>query len=90
MPVGDEQPRGFQVQAFSSSDPDLPSHQVDAGHHFGDRMLDLEACVHLEKIEMAVFVEQELDRPGIGVADTLRHDNGCRGHLLPNGRRHRQ
>ena len=32
-------------------------------------MLDLQPRVHLEEIEPAVLVEQELDRAGVGVAD---------------------
>ncbi len=44
-------------------------HQIEAGHHLGDRMLDLQPRVHLEEIEAAVLVEQELDRAGVGVAD---------------------
>ena len=55
-------------------------HQVDAGHHLGDRMLDLQPRVHLEEVEAAVLVEQELDRAGVGVADRLRDGRGRRGH----------
>ena len=31
----------------------LPLHEVDARHQLGDRMLDLEARVHLEEVELA-------------------------------------
>jgi hypothetical protein len=34
---------------FSTGDPDLPAHEIDAGHHLRHRMLDLQAGVHLEK-----------------------------------------
>ena len=41
-------------------------------------MLDLQARVHLEEVERAVRVEQELDRAGVGVADRLRDRRGGR------------
>ena len=41
---------------------DLLVDEVDAGDHFGDRMLDLDAGVHFDEIERAVLVE-EFDRP---------------------------
>ena len=43
-------------------------HEVDAGDHLGDRMLDLDARVHLDEVELAVLV-QELERAGAAVAD---------------------
>ncbi len=42
-------------------EPDLLADQVDAVHLLGDRVLDLEPGVHLEEVEAAVPVEQELD-----------------------------
>jgi hypothetical protein len=38
--------------------------QVDAGHKFGDRMLDLQPRIHLEEIERAVLPGDEFDRAG--------------------------
>ena len=44
---------------------DLGAHDVDAGHLFGDGMLDLDAGVDLDEIEgAAVAIHQELDRAG--------------------------
>ena len=51
-------------------DPDLLAHEVDARHQLGDRVLDLEAGVHLEEQELAVLVE-ELDGAGVVVAARL-------------------
>ena len=59
----------IERQPFAAGDPDLPAHEIDPGHHLGDRMLHLEAGVHLEKVERPVLVEQELDRAGVGVSD---------------------
>ncbi len=53
---------------------DLLAHEIDAGHHLGDRMLDLDAGVHLDEIELAVLVE-ELDGAGAVIAE-LAHGGG--------------
>src|SRR2546427_9530196 len=45
-------------------DADLLLHEVEVRAHLGDRVLDLDAGVHLHEIERPVFVEQELDRAG--------------------------
>ena len=63
---------GIEVEPLAARDADLPAHQIDAGHHLGDRVLDLQPRVHLEEVEPAVLVEQELDRAGVGVADRAR------------------
>ena len=49
-------------QALAGRHPDLPGHQVEAGHQLGDAVLDLEPRVHLEEVVAAIGVEQELDR----------------------------
>ena len=71
-PAGVSRRAGSSVEPLAARDPDLPPHQIDAGHHLGDRMLDLQPRVHLEEVEAAVLVEQELDRAGVGVADRAR------------------
>ena len=48
-------------QLAAGGDADLLQHEIDAGDHLGDRMLDLDARVHLDEIELAVLVE-EFDR----------------------------
>ena len=57
------------------------AHEVDAGHHLGDRVLDLEAGVHLEEEELAVLV-QELDGAGVVVAARLGHLHRGLAHRL--------
>ena len=60
---------------LAGGDPDLLAHDVDAGRHLGDRVLDLHAGVHLEEevLGLAVLVagQQALDRAGRAVADRL-------------------
>ena len=64
--------------------------EVDVRHHFGDRMLHLQARVHLEKIELAVLIEQELDRAGVGVAHLARDKRGALRHAVARGGVERQ
>ena len=60
----------FLVEADGAAggDADLLAHDVDAGDRFGHRMLDLQARVHLDEIELAVLV-QELDGAGAQIAE---------------------
>ncbi len=60
------------VQPLARGDQDLALHQVDAGDHFGHRMLHLDAGVHLDEVQLARRVHQELDRAGVGVAHGLQ------------------
>ena len=46
------------VERRAGGDADLLAHQVDAGHRLGDGMLDLQAGVHLDEVELAVLVEE--------------------------------
>ena len=78
-PCGRQRALRIDVEPLAARDPDLPLHEVDAGHHLGDRMLDLQPRVHLEEVERAVLVEQELDRAGVGVADGARDRGRRRG-----------
>src|SRR5437868_7507860 len=48
-------PRG---QVAAGGDANLLQHEVDVGDTLGDGMLDLDAGVHLDEIELAVLVEE--------------------------------
>jgi hypothetical protein len=65
---------------------ELQAHEVEPRHELGDRMLDLQARVHLEEVEIAVRVEHELDGAGIAVADGPRGGDGRISHTLPQRR----
>ncbi len=56
-----------QGQGLAGGHPQLPGHQVLAGDQFGDRVLHLQAGVHLQKVELAVRAEQELHGAGAHV-----------------------
>src|SRR5262249_866012 len=68
----------------------LPSHEIDAGHHFGDWVLDLEARVHFQKVETAVLIQQKLDCPGVRVAHRASYRGGGGHHRVSNLGRHRE
>ena len=70
--------RLVQRQPLAGRDTQLPFDEVESGDHFGDRMLDLQARIHLEEIELGA-IEQELDRAGAAITDCLgrRHRRGA-------------
>ena len=57
-----------EAQLLPGGDADLLLHDVDAGRHFGHRMLDLDPRVHLDEEELVVLV-QELEGAGAAIAD---------------------
>ena len=73
-------------ERLAAGDPDHLAHQIDAGDHLGHRMLDLDAGVHLDEVEVVADVVVEvLERAGAAVVDRLgeRH----RGRAEPLARR---
>ena len=50
-----------ELEVAAGGDADLLDHEVDVGDRLGHRMLDLDARVHFDEIELAVLVE-EFDR----------------------------
>src|SRR5204862_4306899 len=57
---------------LAGGDARLLANQIDAVHELGDRMLDLNARVHFEEVELAAGREQKLDRARAHVADGAR------------------
>jgi hypothetical protein len=58
-----------QRQIFASGDTQLPLHEVKPSDHLGDRMLHLQARVHLHEVEVALGVGDELHSSGAHIAD---------------------
>src|SRR5207302_9495142 len=54
------------------------------------RVLDMQARVHLQKVETAVLVEEELDRAGIGIAGSPRHRRRGLGDFPSHARADRE
>eukprot|EP01022_Parablepharisma_sp_SALTPOND_P017912 TRINITY_DN290_c1_g3_i4.p2 TRINITY_DN290_c1_g3~~TRINITY_DN290_c1_g3_i4.p2 ORF type:complete len:1276 (+),score=518.94 TRINITY_DN290_c1_g3_i4:24104-27931(+) len=70
----------LQRQGLAGGDAQLPLHQVQAGDHLGDRMLDLQARIHFHEIETAILavtlavtvVGDEFHRARTLIADRAR------------------
>src|ERR1700722_20408738 len=85
-----------QCEVVAGGDADLLDDEVDVGDHLGHRMLDLDAGVHFDEVELAVLVE-EFDgadaeifdlahRLGDSFADLITHRGveRRRGAFLPD------
>ena len=59
-------------QRLARGDAQLQLDEVEADDHLGDRVLDLQAGVHLEEEELAVL-EEELDGAGVDVVARVGH-----------------
>ena len=68
---------------LAGRDQQLLLHEVDAARRLRDRVLHLQACVHLQEEEVAVRREDALDGAGPPVADGLHRFQGRFGHALP-------
>src|SRR5690606_9269267 len=64
-------------------DLDLAANDVDAGDHFGDGVLDLDARVDFDEVPVVgVGVDQELDCTGVVVAGRFGEADGGGGDLI--------
>ncbi len=73
---------------FAGGNAQLRFHQVDAGHRLGDRMLHLDAGVHLDEVELAVLIHEELDRTRVLIADGGEAPLEGLGDVFANSGRH--
>src|SRR5206468_1312465 len=48
------------AHGLAACDPDLLLDDIDAGHHFGDGVLDLNAGIDLDEVEAALAIHEEL------------------------------
>ncbi len=62
-------------QGFAGRHEQLRANKIETGDAFGDRMLDLEARVHLQKEERRAPSDQELDGAGVPVVGGARDVN---------------
>ena len=73
-------------ERLTRGDAHLRLHEVDVGDLLGDRVLDLDARVHLDEDVLALAltggVEQELDGSGVDVPDRLRERDRVSVHRL--------
>ncbi len=61
-----------QRERLALRDADLQLHEVEARHHLGHGVLDLEARVHLQEVGLPVLAHQELERARVHVARPSR------------------
>ena len=71
-------------QRRAGGDEHLRLHEVDGGDLLGDRVLDLDAGVHLDEDVVAGGVEQELDGAGVLVADLAGEADRVGAHAVPD------
>jgi hypothetical protein len=77
------------LEGLAGCNAHLRLHQVDVGDFLGDRVLDLDARVHLDEhvltLTLARGVEQELDGAGVLVAQGLGELDGVGVQRLADG-----
>ena len=77
---------GSGGRRLTVGDHQLELDQIQAGGEFGDRVLDLQAGVHLEEVEVTLLVGEELDRARADVADRGRGQAGGLEQPVPHPR----
>src|SRR5262249_23748077 len=70
------------VQLLPRRQANLRLDQVYVGDHLRHRMLDLDARVHLDEIELPLLIPQELYGSGVAVADLFHGLHHSRPELL--------
>ncbi len=75
-------------QALARRDGKLQLDEVQSGHQFGHRVLDLQAGIHLQEAEVPGGIEQEFDRPGPDIADRPRRRDRRRAEPRPQSHIH--
>ena len=79
--------RDVPRKRFARGDPDLFLHQIAAVNFFGNRVLNLDARVHLHEIKVSIFVDEKFDRSGVFVFDRFRQLDGRVAHFFAKRRR---
>jgi hypothetical protein len=69
-------------QPISGGNQDLVPKQVDAGHHFGHAMLNLDSRVHLHEVKVPVPVHEEFEGAGARITEVLNCLDDLRTHAL--------
>ena len=81
-----------EAEFLACRDTQLFAHEINARNHFGDRVFHLQACVHLNEVELAVLVE-EFEGACASIADLLAGRDAGRTDsialLFGNARRRR-
>ena len=65
----------------------LQLYEIEAGDSFGDRVLDLQPRVHFKEMKIAMGIDQEFRRAGVGVRGGARQTHGSLTHRAAELRR---
>ena len=71
----------LDTERFTRRDEDLMTHEIKAGDRLRHGMLHLQARVHLQEVELAIFVHDELNRARVGVSGSSGNTHGGAAHL---------
>ena len=72
-----------RVQGVPFGNANLRLHEVDAGDHFGDGVLDLDARIDFDEVPaIGVGIEEEFDGAGVAVAGFARQGDGRAAEFL--------
>ena len=75
------------MQPIPLSHQNLRAHQVDSGHNFSHRVLNLDARIHLDEVPTPrIRIEQEFDCAGVAEARGLHQAHRRRAKLAANRR----
>ena len=75
-----------QGKRLACRDAQLPFHEIEARHHLGDRMLDLEPGVHFQEVDVQIRIRDELHGARVLVSDRPRRLDRVAGQLFAKGR----
>src|SRR5688572_25861786 len=79
----------LEGEPFAGRDADLFLDDIDARNPLRDRVLDLDAGIDLEEVEVPLVVEQELEGAGVGVLDRACRVDDRASHLAAHLLGHR-
>ena len=79
--------RDMRRKFFAGGDANLFLHQIATVNFLRDRVLDLDARVHLDEIIMTVVIDQELHRARVLITDGFRQFDRGVAHFLAQARR---
>ena len=74
----------FERKRKPFCNPDLLPHQVHSHHSFRDRVLHLQAGVHLQEIKIELVIHDEFNRSGTFVMGCFGSRYRTSTHLLPD------
>jgi len=71
-----------EIELLAVGDTDLLLDEVYTGHFLGDGVLDLDASIHLDKVELSLRIDEELDGPCVFVSGSGGRADGRFAHFL--------